>query len=77
MYFLTNCSFCFFSCRTRFHSGMVAPGAESDPLTLLGRAIALVTEVLTNGDGAVERQNDGEFPQLIVVAAFKIIAQLK
>ena len=56
---------------------MVAPGVESDPLTLLGRAIGLVTEVLTNGDGAMEGQNDGEFPQSIVVAAFKIIAQLK
>ena len=37
---------------------MVAAGAESGPLTLLGRA-----EELTNGDGAMERQNDGEFPQ--------------
>ena len=41
---------------------MVAAGAESGPLTLLGRA-----EELTNGDGAVERQNDGEFSQLIVI----------
>ena len=48
---------------------MVAAGAESDPLPLLGRAIGLVTEELTNGDGAVERQNDGEFPQLIVITA--------
>ena len=56
---------------------MVAAGAESDPLPLLGRATGLVTEVPTNGDGAVERQNDGEFPQLIVITAFKIIPQLK
>ena len=56
---------------------MVPAGAESDPLPLLGRAIGLVTEELTNGDGAVERQKDGEFPQLIVITAFKIIPQLK
>ena len=40
---------------------MVAAGTDSDPLVLLGRAIALVTEVLTNGDGAVERQMISEF----------------
>ena len=37
---------------------MVAAGTDSDPLALLGRTIALVTEVLTNGDGAVGETND-------------------
>lgn len=69
IYSLTNCSFCFFSCRARFHSGMVAAGTDSDPLALLGRAIALVTEVLTNGDGAVERQNDKRI--YLVITAFQ------